>query len=76
MTTWAAADCERCGAPLGQPTTGRPRRFCSNACKQMAYRVTKVNRKGYNEFEGETVHVNGLPPSPATPGKPRGQVTP
>jgi hypothetical protein len=33
-------DCERCGAPFAQPyDPGRRRQFCSNACRQSAYRV-------------------------------------
>ena len=48
MPAWALTDCEHCGARLAQSSTGRPRRFCSTACKQAAYRgrVTKVNRTG------------------------------
>ena len=30
-------DCEACGAPLPEART-RPRRFCSNACRQRAHR--------------------------------------
>lgn len=26
--------CERCGVPIAQPTTGRPRRFCGDACRK------------------------------------------
>jgi hypothetical protein len=31
-------ECEQCGGVLVQPATGRPRRHCSDACKQRAYR--------------------------------------
>lgn len=30
--------CLVCGKPLVQPETGRPRRFCSSACRQKDYR--------------------------------------
>jgi hypothetical protein len=36
--------CERCGGVIEQPSTGRPRRHCSNACKQVAYRQ-RVRRR-------------------------------
>jgi hypothetical protein len=33
-------DCERCGKPFAQPyDPGRRRQFCSNACRQSAYRA-------------------------------------
>jgi endogenous inhibitor of DNA gyrase (YacG/DUF329 family) len=31
-------ECIRCGTALVQPDTGRPRRFCSDACRQAEYR--------------------------------------
>ena len=27
-------DCQECATPIEQPATGRPRRFCSDACRQ------------------------------------------
>jgi endogenous inhibitor of DNA gyrase (YacG/DUF329 family) len=30
--------CAVCGNPIQQPAVGRPRRFCSHACRQLAYR--------------------------------------
>ena len=30
--------CRYCGAPITQPHTGRPRRYCSNRCRQAQYR--------------------------------------
>lgn len=30
--------CEICDSPISQPTTGRPRKYCSAACSQIAYR--------------------------------------
>lgn len=48
MPAWTLEYCKRCGAPIAQAATGRPRRFCSATCKQAFYRagVTKVNRTG------------------------------
>jgi hypothetical protein len=35
----AGAECGRCGAALGERDgAGRPRRYCSDACRQAAYR--------------------------------------
>jgi endogenous inhibitor of DNA gyrase (YacG/DUF329 family) len=31
-------ECVHCGTALIQPDTGRPRRFCSDACRQADYR--------------------------------------
>jgi hypothetical protein len=31
-------ECVHCGTTLIQPDTGRPRRFCSDACRQADYR--------------------------------------
>jgi ferredoxin len=40
--------CRQCGRPMsvawsaiGQPRTGRPRQYCSNACRQKAYRMRR-----------------------------------
>ncbi|MGW3100315.1 hypothetical protein ACWDCC_43575 [Streptomyces sp. NPDC001102] len=40
--------CEQCGLPMsvtwsaiGRPRTGRPRQYCSNACRQKAYRMRR-----------------------------------
>lgn len=30
--------CRRCGDPASQQRRGRPRKWCSNACRQAAYR--------------------------------------
>lgn len=44
MPAWANTECDYCGALLAQRSSGRPRRYCSAACKQTAYRerVTKL----------------------------------
>ncbi len=76
MPSWTTSYCARCGAAIDQSTTGRPRRFCSAACKQAQYRVTKVNRKGYSKFEGTNTQTGRVTPSPAKPGKPARTVTP
>jgi hypothetical protein len=34
-------DCQECATPIEQPATGRPRRFCGDACRQRnAYYAT------------------------------------
>ena len=30
----APPDCQECATPIEQPATGRPRRFCGDACRQ------------------------------------------
>jgi len=72
MPTWTHTTCTHCGADLAQATRGRPRRFCSPACKQAAYRagVTKVNRTGYERSEGPNTHAAGAAFNPASPGQP------
>lgn len=40
MTEWIASDCRQCGVTFQQPyDPGRRREFCSNACRQKAYRA-------------------------------------
>ena len=34
----APPECAECATPLTQPVTGRPRRFCSDACRQASHR--------------------------------------
>lgn len=72
MPTWAMTECQQCGASIDQASKGRPRRFCSAACKQAAYRasVTKVNRTGCEHSEGPITHGAGETSSAANPGKP------
>ena len=37
--------CVKCGVPLDQPTTGRPRIFCGPVCRQAAaYEIQRLNR--------------------------------
>lgn len=65
MPDWTSAYCERCDAPINQAATGRPRRFCSPACKQAAYRgrVTKVNKTGAKgPNKGQTTQTHRIGP--------------
>jgi hypothetical protein len=39
----APPECQNCATPLTQTSTGRPRRYCSAACRQADYRA----RNGY-----------------------------
>lgn len=70
MPTWATNNCERCGAPIQQRATGRPRRYCGQACRQAQYLVTKVNRMAL----AATDHINPQAATtalePATAGSP------
>lgn len=34
--------CEVCGDPLRDQATGRPRRYCTNACRQKAHRIRRA----------------------------------
>lgn len=35
----APPECDECATPLIQPATGRPRRYCSDACRQASHRT-------------------------------------
>lgn len=37
--------CEHCASPIEQPETGRPKRYCNDSCRQMAYRKRRANRE-------------------------------
>ncbi|PJL15282.1 hypothetical protein B9Y66_09900 [Stenotrophomonas maltophilia] len=34
--------CEVCGRPLRNQATGRPRRYCTDACRQKAHRIRRA----------------------------------
>jgi hypothetical protein len=42
MNTQATA-CLHCGDEIAQPRTGRPRKYCSSACRTMAYDRRQLN---------------------------------
>lgn len=44
MPTWTLTHCAHCGAQITQRDRGRPRRYCTPACRTGAYRVTKAAR--------------------------------
>jgi hypothetical protein len=44
-------ECDQCGTEFIQPATGRPRRHCSDACRQRAYRQRQSTRAGALTFE-------------------------
>jgi hypothetical protein len=53
MASTIYTDCAHCGARFGQPyDPGRPRQFCSNACRQAAYRARK-RRQGQEQQRQE-----------------------
>jgi hypothetical protein len=76
MPDWALGYCERCGAPIGQRATGRPRRFCSDACRQSHYRVTKVNRTPHVLAGHTNVQARRAALNLGNPGKPSKAVRP
>ena len=79
MPSWTISYCVHCGAAIDQSTTGRPRRFCGDACRKLAWRATKVNRKGYTGSkapEGQNIHAGNATPSPDLPVKPSGKLGP
>lgn len=39
----APPECAHCGDPITQPRTGRPRRFCNDACKAADYRARQAD---------------------------------
>jgi predicted nucleic acid-binding Zn ribbon protein len=43
--------CPRCGKPVNQAPTGRPRVYCSTSCRQAAHRGTKRRRKATMRHE-------------------------
>lgn len=77
MPDWTSSTCVRGGAAIPQPATGRPRRFCSDACRKTTWRATKGNRKGYTGRtapEGQNIHALCAAFSPGTAAKPDGEV--
>jgi len=37
-------ECENCATPIARDSYGRPRQYCSDACRQSAYRFRKSGR--------------------------------
>jgi hypothetical protein len=60
--------CEACGGPLPSSGPGRPRRFCSDACRQRAHRAGVGRASGGNGRRGEQDHQRAFRDTPATPG--------
>lgn len=51
--------CAKCGSPLAQPSTGRPRRFCSTGCKRaVEYEVRRIQRQ-LDAVEAELIELGG-----------------
>lgn len=42
----AGGACVSCGDALTQPSTGRPRMYCGEACKKRAHRANRAQREG------------------------------
>jgi sigma-70-like protein len=48
---WRHGTCEKCGKEFDRGRDGRPRRFCSNSCRQAAYRAGKNTDVGHKSDE-------------------------
>jgi endogenous inhibitor of DNA gyrase (YacG/DUF329 family) len=60
--------CMECGAAVTQPTTGRPRMYCSKRCRQAAFRRSGSIAKLVPVDHMETVGTaHGTLPAPAHP---------
>jgi endogenous inhibitor of DNA gyrase (YacG/DUF329 family) len=57
------ARCARCGTPFPRASTGRPRAYCSNACRQADYRRRAERRAGelLREMAENGERVKGRP---------------
>lgn len=65
------ASCEHCDMPIGVAPTGRPRRYCSDACRQAAWKLRHPPARTATELElaqdrakAERAHAG--PPWPAS----------
>lgn len=67
MPTWTLTRCAHCGAQITQRDRGRPRRYCTPACRTAAYRVTKVTRTPQDNTSHPATHDAGAAPQHATP---------
>jgi len=47
------SQCPICRRDLEQPATGRPRRFCSHACRQLAYRRRHQTEPAWQQASAE-----------------------
>jgi endogenous inhibitor of DNA gyrase (YacG/DUF329 family) len=60
--------CMECGAAVPQPTTGRPRLYCSKRCRQAAFRRSRSIAKLVPVDHMETIGTaHGTLPAPAHP---------
>ncbi|MFI9005607.1 hypothetical protein ACIGNX_00050 [Actinosynnema sp. NPDC053489] len=46
-------NCQQCGRALTAPTTGRPRRYCSSACRQRAFRARRSAERSAGALPGQ-----------------------
>lgn len=49
-TAYRRRVCGHCSAPLTQPTSGRPRRWCSGSCRQAAYAQRQRRKSPRNDW--------------------------
>jgi hypothetical protein len=60
--------CEACEGPLPSSGPGRPRRFCSEVCRQRAHRARTGRARSGAGFKGEQDHQRAFRDTPAAPG--------
>ena len=51
--------CEVCGEPFHVDGIGRPRRFCSNACRQYSYRKNRLSIESVTKREVDPAGQEG-----------------
>ena len=71
--------CPLCGSPVTSPVTGRPRRYCTDACRRFDYylralealaaRITFARRESASAVRSRlwTLRNKGVPPLRGTP---------
>lgn len=57
LLTEACPTCATCGRPVAIAATGRPRRYCSNRCKQKAVRNRRILLDVLTEIEAMRLGV-------------------
>jgi hypothetical protein len=56
----ASPHCEVCGVPVAVKRTGRPRRYCSNACRCKAFRINAMLSSIMVDLRGTLVQETSL----------------
>lgn len=56
----SATTCSCCNEPIEQPTTGRPRRFCSDTCSRVAQRNLRRLERHLLALEAEEFDLRAM----------------